>query len=197
MGKFPESALAHELLDGLDGVEIGGGAHNPFSIPGCKNVNWTDQHNLCTDEEIRLCGEFLPVDIVADAGSLPFNDASLGYIISCHQIEHMWDTIGTLKEYWRVIRPGGYLFMVVPHKDRCEPDSTMETTTIEELEKRYNGEIPVPEDYGPHGFYGHRSYWRTADFIALVEHLGMKVYRYLEICDKVPNGFTVVIRKPY
>ena len=194
--KFPESAPAHELLDGLDGIEIGGGSHNPFGIPGCKNVNWTAERTLCTDEEIRLCGESLPVDIVADASALPFDDARLGYVISCHTIEHAWDTIATLKEWYRVVKPGGYVFMVVPHKDRCEPDNTMPTTTIEELEARYSGETPVPDDYKPGGYYGHRSYWRTGDFIALVEHLGMPVHTSLDTDTKCANGFVVVIRKP-
>jgi SAM-dependent methyltransferase len=195
MPKFPESALAHALLDGLDGVEIGAGAHNPFGIAGCKNVNWSRESNLCTEEEIRLCGEFAPVDIVADAWALPFEDNSLGYVIACHVAEHLWDTIGALREWYRVIRPGGYVFMIVPHRDRCQPDDTMPITTIEELERRHSGEIPVPADYGPGGYYAHRSYWRLPDFVALVEHLGMTVCRTLEVCDKVPNGFTVVVQK--
>ena len=29
---FQESALAHELLDGLSGLEIGGGMHNAFGL---------------------------------------------------------------------------------------------------------------------------------------------------------------------
>lgn len=29
---FPESKLAHEILDGLDGLEIGPAAHNPFGL---------------------------------------------------------------------------------------------------------------------------------------------------------------------
>lgn len=197
MGKFPESALAHELLDGLDGVELGGGAHNPFAIPGCKNVNWTAERTLCTEEEIRLCGEFLPVDIVADACALPFPDASLGYLIACHVIEHIWDTIGALAEWYRVIRPGGYVFLIVPHRDRCQPDDTMEITTIAELEARHSGKIAVPDDYGPGGFYAHRSYWRMPDFVALVEHLGMVVYRTEDPEMKVGNGFAVVLRKPH
>lgn len=193
--KFPESALAHELLDGLDGIEIGGSAHNSFGLKGCRNVDWTDAITLSKQEEIRLCGESLPVDIVADMTALPFADESLDFVVNAHVIEHCWDTIAALKEWYRVVRPGGYVFMIVPHKDRCEPDNTMPTTTIAELEARHSGETLIPEDYKPGGYYGHRSYWRTADFIALVEHLGMSVYRHLEVCDKVQNGFTVVVKK--
>ena len=30
--KFAESKLAHQFLDGLTGLEIGGSAHNPFGL---------------------------------------------------------------------------------------------------------------------------------------------------------------------
>lgn len=195
MGKFQESKLAHELLDGLDGVELGGGAHNPFSIPGCKNINWTAERTLCTDEEIRLCGESLPVDIVAEATALPFDDNSIGYLIACHAIEHIWHPVKALQEWRRVVRPGGYVFLIVPHQDRCQPDDKMPTTTLAELIKRHSGETPVPADYGPGGYYGHRSFWRLPDFLELVRYLGFHVHTYLEVCDKVPNGFTVVLKK--
>ena len=29
---FPNSELAHKYLDGLEGIEIGGSAHNPFGL---------------------------------------------------------------------------------------------------------------------------------------------------------------------
>lgn len=193
--KFPESVLAHELLDGLEGVELGGGAHNPFGLKNCRNVNWTAERTLCTEEEERYCGESLPVDVVADMTALPFADESLDYVVNAHVIEHCWDTIAALKEWYRVVKPGGYVFMIVPHKDRCQPDDTMPTTTIEELERRHSAETSVPEDYKPGGYYGHRSYWRTADFIKLVEHLGMTVHAWREVDEKCTNGFVVVVKK--
>jgi hypothetical protein len=30
--KFSESDIAHQYLDGLKGIEIGGAAHNPFGL---------------------------------------------------------------------------------------------------------------------------------------------------------------------
>lgn len=40
--KFQESALAHKLLDGLNGIEIGGSAHNSFGL-NTRNVDYTKQ----------------------------------------------------------------------------------------------------------------------------------------------------------
>ena len=40
--KFKESALAHRLLDGLEGIEIGGSAHNPFGLK-TRNVDYSGE----------------------------------------------------------------------------------------------------------------------------------------------------------
>ena len=39
--KFKESLLAHRLLDGLEGIEVGGSAHNAFGLK-TRNVDFTD-----------------------------------------------------------------------------------------------------------------------------------------------------------
>lgn len=200
MGKFPECPVAHALLDGLDGIEIGGSAHNPFNIRGCVNVDWTAEHTLSKADEVKLCGEFLAVDVVADAAALPFADASLGYVLSSHQLEHHWDPIGVLKEWWRVVRPGGYMYLAIPHKDRCEPDKDMVTTTLGELIERHKGQRVAPEDY-PGGFYAHRSFWTPDVFMRDVllymnaEGFTMKVIAFLDRDLKVGNGFVVVFQK--
>ncbi len=195
MGKFPESKIAHELLDNLTGIEIGASYHNDFGLKNCKNVNWTDQHTLCTDEEMRIGGGVAPVDIVADACALPFDDNSLDFVLNAHVIEHLFDPIKALQEWWRVVRPGGYVFLIVPHQDRCPPDDKMPTTTLAELIKRHSGETPVPADYGPGGYYGHRSFWRLPDFLELVSYLGMTVHATEDPDRKVGNGFIVVLCK--
>ena len=107
--KFQESALAHQLLDGKEGIEVGGSAHNPFNIPGCKNVDYTDNMDTVFKKaEIDICGKALPVDIVADGSNLPFPDESLDYIVSSHVMEHFYDPIGVLEKMdenhssWRI-----------------------------------------------------------------------------------------------
>ena len=46
-----------------------------------------------------------------------FATGSLDYIFSSHTLEDLWDTEGTLKEWWRVIKAGGYLILYGPDKD--------------------------------------------------------------------------------
>lgn len=57
------------------------------------------------------------VDVVSEADSLPlFADKSLDYVYSSHLLEHIVDYRAALKEWWRVIKPGGYLVLYLPHK---------------------------------------------------------------------------------
>ncbi len=61
--KFKESQIAHKYLDGLKGIEIGGSAHNPFGL-NTINIDISDSE-IFKQEQKKLCGEILKVDIVA------------------------------------------------------------------------------------------------------------------------------------
>ena len=100
--KFKESALAHQLLDGLEGLEIGGSAHNSFGLK-TRNVDNTNELTCFKQEEIKLCGESLPVDIVSPGDQLPLEDNSVDFVVSSHVIEHFPDPIKALQ---RVVPSG-------------------------------------------------------------------------------------------
>jgi predicted SAM-dependent methyltransferase len=46
-----------------------------------------------------------------------FGSASMDFAYSSHCLEHVKDYKATLKEWWRVIKPGGYLCLYLPHKE--------------------------------------------------------------------------------
>lgn len=55
------------------------------------------------------------VDIVNDGSDLwMFEDNSLDYIVGCHSLEHFPDTHKVLDEWFRVLRIGGYIALIVP-----------------------------------------------------------------------------------
>jgi len=57
-------------------------------------------------------------DIVADASKLDIlASASMDWVYSSHTLEHVEDMHATLKEWWRLVKQGGYLVMYLPHKD--------------------------------------------------------------------------------
>jgi len=187
---FQESALAHQFLDDLEGIEIGGSAHNPFGLR-TRNVDYTDDlTTIFKQDEKKLCGKILPVDIVAPGDRLPVPDASTDFVVSSHVLEHFFDPIAALQEWYRVVRPGGFIFAVVPHKERTF-DKDRPRTTLQELLERHAG------TRGLEGadLHAHHNVWITEDVVELVNHLGWKLVAVQDVDDKVGNGFTVAIQK--
>lgn len=54
------------------------------------------------------------VDVLAEADALPFEDGSVGGILSIAVLEHLEDPLRVLAEARRVLRPGGELVLAVP-----------------------------------------------------------------------------------
>lgn len=184
--KFKESELAHFYLDGMKGIEIGGSAHNPFGL-NTINIDYTDKITTYKEEEIKLCGESLKVDVIAPGDELPFKDNSYDFVISSHVIEHFFDPIKALKEWRRVASK--YIFIIAPHKDRMF-DRDKPTTTLQTLIDRHSGKIKDtdPDDHS------HHSVWDTQAFKELVEYLEFGIVNYQDADDKVGNGFTFLLK---
>ncbi len=186
-GAFPRSRMALQMLGDLDGLEIGGSASNPFGLR-TRNVDVCDhlrQETVYSVEQRRVCGQVMPVDLIAPGDQLPVPDQSVDFVISSHVIEHFYDPIAAVLEWVRVSRR--YVYIIAPHKDRTF-DREREVTTIEELQERRRSARPESADQDRHW-----SVWRTADFVALVESLGLPVAAVQDIDDKIGNGFAVVI----
>lgn len=198
-----ESALAHYYCSGK-GIEIGAGAHNPFGLD-IINVDIyqtdLDETSPFHIEQLRLCGSVASVDVVAPGDKLPFSSGSYDFVVSSHAFEHFPDPISALLEWDRVIKVGGVIFMIVPHKDRTF-EKDRERTTLEHviedfLEKRtYEEGIKNGEGETPHYHC-----WITEDVINITAwtrqycRVFWRVEEIEDFDDKVGNGFTVVIRK--
>ncbi len=186
---FRESALAHKLLDGLRGLEIGGSAHNAFGLHTL-NVDYTDDlTTVFKKQEIELAGECMKVDVVASGDDLPFKDSTVDFVISSHVIEHFYDPVKAIKEWLRVVKPGGYVFIIAPHMDRIGEKAGPRTPSAEIIDRH---EHPNPPKVDHHGHY---SNWKTQDFVDFCRHYGWKIVAVQDVDDKVGNGFTVVIQK--
>lgn len=190
---FPESKLAHRYLDGLIGIEIGASAQNPFGL-NTQNVDMPNEsgRSLYKRRELPISGEAVPVDIEAPGDALPLPDDSTDFVISSHVLELFPDPIKTLSEWYRVVKPGGYIYMIVSHRDRTF-DRGRESTNLAELQARHAGTAsaePDPET-------GHCNFWITSDGIELVRSIGLdwSLVDFQDTDDKVGNGFTLVLRK--
>lgn len=191
--KFKDSALAHEILDNSDVIiEIGASAHNPFNIKSESyfNVDLPKKYREVYEQESEVLGEGIAtVDVEVTGVDLPFPDNYADAIMSSHVIEHFFNPIKALREWYRVIKPGGYIYIICPHKDRTF-DKGREVTTISEIIERLD--IPYLEDGAQH-----YTVWRTDDFVKMVKAFGFVVTHVQDVDDKVGNGFTVVIQKQH
>lgn len=203
--KFKESELAHKYLDGLSGLEIGGSAHNPFGLRTL-NVDYTDDmETIYKKGEYDFCQEKMPVDIVADGDNIPVEDESQDFVISSHVMEHFFDPIKALKEWMRVTKVGGYIFIIAPTHYSL-PGETRPCTQLEELIRRHEGKLkPSDIDMGINAYpptgekmgdeHGHFSVWDLVDFLEICKYLKYTVVEALEADDKVGNGFCVILQK--
>ncbi len=110
--------LADRFLFG-EGIEIGA-LNQPLEVPSHVKVRYVDR---LKESDLRihypeLAGQKLvAVDIIDDGESLmTIPESSLDFIIANHMLEHCEDPIRTLKNFLRVVRPEGILFISVPDK---------------------------------------------------------------------------------
>lgn len=133
-------ALARHLIGAQSGVEIGGLNH-PL-LPGWPiwpRPLFVDRYDTATLRERypELAGQpIVDVALVADAHKLPFRDETQDFIIANHVIEHMENVFANLKDYHRILRPGGKLYAALPDWTHSW-DRPRERTTYDHLLTEY------------------------------------------------------------
>ncbi|KAL3121104.1 hypothetical protein niasHT_005364 [Heterodera trifolii] len=184
-----ESPLAHKLLDGLWGIEIGASVQKPFGLRAL-NVDYSDAPNAFYQQHQTE----IEVHILAPGDNLPFTNNSVDFVVSAHVLEHFWDPIKTIKEWLRVVKPGGFVYMDVPHKERTMENNLPRTPLTELLERHEGKRKPTnpAEELKPER---HKSVWITSDLLELCRHFNWNVVEWRDVDDKVGNGFTIVIKK--
>lgn len=123
------------LLRGLrgEGLEIGA-YHSPLAVPDGVRVRYVDRF---TPEESAAYfpessnGDVVRPDYIATADDLsPVADASQDFVMTSHLLEHVADPIRALREWHRVLRPGGQVVLILPDRrdtfDRMRPGTTLE-----------------------------------------------------------------------
>ena len=126
---FPEHWLAHELLDGLTGLEIGAASYNPFGL-STRNVACSEGSEFYAKEQRAMGVEPAPVDIWALGDRIPVPDRSEDFILSSHVLEHLPNVIGAFLEWDRIVREGGYVFLIVPLHGALPQDLGRELTPL-------------------------------------------------------------------
>lgn len=198
--------IAFRYLSG-EGIEIGA-LHSPLEVPDTARVRYMDRMPV---EQLReqypeLCDlDLVDVEIVGDGELLEtVKDSSLDFLIANHMIEHCQNPLEAIRNYMRVLKIGGVIYMAVPDK-RHTFDRDRPNTTIEHLARDY-GEGPqwsrrghfeeyarlvdkVPEsemeaktarlidiDYSIHFHV-----WTPADFMEMLLYFRNKIAQELEV----------------
>ena len=134
------------------------------------------------------------------ADHIPYEKETFSFVLSEHTLEHLTNPIKALKEWQRVLKPGGKVILVLPHRDRGQ-DKYRQRTSLQHLIDDFETDVG-DEDFthvdeyiknvcekGLHpGHYSHLSkeewvrtgsihqhVWVTEDIIELMDWLGMKV----------------------
>jgi SAM-dependent methyltransferase len=193
------------------GLEIGPGL-SPYCDP--KTTMFLEKHP-------QAANGYRSAQIVADANEIPVPDERFDYLFSSHVLEHMPDTVRTLKEWRRVLKPGGVLFLVLPHGDRTFDRGRQKTPLDHHLRDhetlngqrdhshfgealagyRASGE-PMTAD--PHAIMAdnvatdlfHYHVWTQNEIVRLVQHLGWGIAAVAESVADRDDSFVVVARKP-
>jgi len=105
------------------GVEIGAGA---APLPGFSTPPvYVDCFKAFGAEPCRA-------DYYGHACQLPFHDHSLDFVAASHVLEHVANPVAALAEWYRVVRPGGLIYLVVPDR-RKTWDHPRALTTVDHM----------------------------------------------------------------
>jgi SAM-dependent methyltransferase len=63
-------------------------------------------------------GKESKAELIADAADIPCADSSQSYIVATHILEHTINVLRTMKEWFRLLRENGMLFLSVPNHDK-------------------------------------------------------------------------------
>ena len=201
-GIFREHALAHQLLDGLTGLEIGAAAHNPFGLQ-TRNVALPEANEFYAELSRGEIVVPAAVDIQAPGDHIPVPDRSEDFIISSHLVEHLPNLIAAFVEWDRILRDGGYVFMIVPLKGALPADNPRELTPLSHFVEDYNQKITLdthPTDGVPGERAGHYHTFTPDSLLEVVHFMrqqGLCAWTLVareDVDTKVGNGFTLVFK---
>jgi predicted SAM-dependent methyltransferase len=109
-GEHPEALALAPFCVGR-GIDVGCGQEKVTS--GCIGVDLLARGEF--GKYGVVAGRASVADIQASGDDLPMlADGELDFVVARHNLEHYVDVVKTLEEWRRVLRPGGYLAVVVP-----------------------------------------------------------------------------------
>lgn len=149
-----------------NGIEIGA-KRFPASVDKTKaNVTYVDRvpvekiREFYHDESKR----YQELDIICNGETLELiDDKSQDFVIGSHVMEHFFNPLLALKNWDRVLKKNGIIYMIIPDK-RTFHDRDKETTTYSHLLEDFkNNKIMTPEHSD-----GHEHFWTNKELLEIV-----------------------------
>jgi SAM-dependent methyltransferase len=204
------------------GLEIGA-LHNPLRVSSRAKVRYVDRlpvAGLRAQYPDLRDKNLVRVDVVDDGERLEtVGTATQDFVIANHFLEHCQDPIRTLESFFRVLRPGGILYMAVPDKrltfDRARPVTPLAHVLRDYAEgpawsrrahyEEYVSHVHRPataeeargivEDMMARGYSIHFHVWTQKEllelFLSLKDRLGFDI----EVAHKNRDEFVLVLSK--
>ena len=116
-----------------------------------------------------------------------------------HVIEHCPDFISTMTEWFRLVKPGGYIFFITPHRDAAESDRTKPLTEWTHLFEDYKKKADSESEKAA-GLFGHCHYHvfspdTMKKFMGKLFGDRLSLVDFQERDDKGGLGFSYVYKK--
>lgn len=192
------------------GLEIGVGARTIAPVSRTLLADGYESHGV----HRSIAQVYFP------ASAIPFAEATFDFILSEHTLEHIGNVLRALKEWIRVLKPGGHLILFLPHKDRTN-DRLRSRTTLAHLIEDFENNVPdddpahveewienvtraggIPEHYRhiPKSELArtgsiHHHVWVAEDIKEVLEYLGLEVLLCENYVPDRSDSFVVVGRK--
>lgn len=108
--------LSHQHISG-SGIEIGG-LHAPLHVKIGVKVVYVDRVGHEELKQVHSDVVAIPNNLVIDNAETlaTFADNSQDFVIANHVFEHTEDPIKTIKNWLRVLKPGGTIYAAIPDK---------------------------------------------------------------------------------
>jgi SAM-dependent methyltransferase len=151
--RIPKYGFYIKKLKGLSGIEIGGPSlaftkqgflpiyQHIESLDGCNfssNTIWEGQ--IESGRTYHFENKVGHQYILDGSALTEINNEQYDFLLSCHNLEHIANPIKALKEWKRVLKPNGYLLMILPHKDKTF-DHKRPITKLEHILQDYEQEM--------------------------------------------------------
>ncbi len=103
-----ESGFMAKYLGGGNVLDIGYRGGDPNAVPLTASAIGVDLDYPCYDGR-----------------TLPFPEGSQDAVVSSHYMEHVTDAFNTIRDWYRVVRIGGFIVTIVPHQHLYEKKASL------------------------------------------------------------------------